>query len=103
MTVSERPLLKRLEAMLASGQDSALLRFSLGSEYLQAGDPIRAQRHLQAAVGQKPDYSAAWKLLGNSLSVPCVREVLAAVPGLEAARRGPSQAEAVSEIRSVTS
>ena len=38
----------------------------------------------------------AWKLLGNSLSVPCVRQTLAVVPALR-------HADAVSEIRSVTS
>ncbi len=57
----------RLEAMLASGQDSALLRFSLGNEYLKAGDPEGAAGHFRAAVDQDPDYSAAWKLLGRSL------------------------------------
>ena len=30
---------ERLEAMLAAGQDTALLRFSLGNEYLKAEYP----------------------------------------------------------------
>lgn len=59
-------LVSRLEQMLASGQDSALLRFSLGSEYLRAGDASEACVHLARAVEQKPDYSAAWKLLGKA-------------------------------------
>ncbi len=59
-------LRKRLENMLASGQDSALLRFSLGSECLRAGDAVDAREHLVAAVAQNPDYSAAWKLLGQA-------------------------------------
>lgn len=61
------PVLQNLEKMLAAGRDSALLRFSLGSEYLKIGDPASAARHFQAAVTQDPAYSAAWKLLGKAL------------------------------------
>lgn len=59
-------LRSRLEGMLAAGHDSALLRFSLGTEYLREGDAVNAQVHLEQAVAQKPDYSAAWKLLGKA-------------------------------------
>ena len=59
---------ERFEALLASGKDSALLRFSLGMGYLKAGDPARAVGHLQAAVAQDAAYSAAWKLLGKALA-----------------------------------
>lgn len=59
---------ERFEAMLASGRDSALLRFSLGLQYLRAGDASRAATHLARAVEQDPEYSAAWKLLGKALS-----------------------------------
>ena len=38
-----------LEKLLASGKDSALLRFSLGSEYLKARDYAMAAGHLQRA------------------------------------------------------
>ena len=55
-------------AMLARGQDSALLRFSLGNEYLAAGEPATAAEHLSEAVRLDPDYSAAWKLLGRALA-----------------------------------
>ena len=58
---------QRLEALLASGKDSALLRFGLGMNYLAAGDAARAATHLGSAVQQDPDYSAAWKLLGKAL------------------------------------
>ena len=61
-----RALTERLEAMLAAGEDSALLRFSLGNAWL-AGDPARAAEHLQRAVEIDPDYSAAWKILGKAL------------------------------------
>jgi Tfp pilus assembly protein PilF len=59
---------ERFEALLASGKDSALLRFSLGMHYLQAGDAPRASAHLRSAVEQDPQYSAAWKLLGKALA-----------------------------------
>jgi Tfp pilus assembly protein PilF len=59
---------QRLEALLASGKDSALLRFGLGMHYLGSGDPSRAASHLRRAVEQDPDYSAAWKLLGKALA-----------------------------------
>lgn len=55
-------------AMLDKGQDSAMLRFSLGNEYLAAGDPEAAVPHLRAAVATDPGYSAAWKLLGKALT-----------------------------------
>jgi Tfp pilus assembly protein PilF len=60
--------LERFEALLASGKDSALLRFSLGMQYLQAGESARAVEHLRAAVAQDAGYSAAWKLLGKALA-----------------------------------
>lgn len=55
-------------AMLERGQDSALLRFSLGNEYLAADEPAEAAIHLQRAVEQDGGYSAAWKLLGKALA-----------------------------------
>lgn len=55
-----------LLAMLERGQDSALLRFSLGSEYLGDDEHILAAEHLQHAVELDPNYSAAWKLLGKA-------------------------------------
>jgi predicted Zn-dependent protease len=60
-------IIDNFEAMLARGQDSALLRYSLGSEYLKQEDHERAVGHLAAAVRQDPDYSAAWKLYGKAL------------------------------------
>jgi Tfp pilus assembly protein PilF len=53
--------------LLESGRDNALLRFSLGNEYLKADDPARAAEHLARAVEHDPEYSAAWKLLGRAL------------------------------------
>ena len=59
--------LASFERMLAAGKDGALLRFSLGNEYLKAGDAARAAEHLERAVVHDPAYTAAWKLLGKAL------------------------------------
>ena len=37
-------IIQNFEKMLADGEDNTLLRFSLGSEYLKAGDPVRRSR-----------------------------------------------------------
>lgn len=60
-------MLEKLEQRLADGRDDALLRFSLGSAYLDKGDAQQAIRHLTRATQQNPSYSAAWKLLGRAL------------------------------------
>ena len=52
--------------MLQRGQDSPLLRFSLGSECLKEGDVVAAIGHLREALEQNRSYSAAWKLLGEA-------------------------------------
>ena len=62
------PIRERLEQLLASGKDNALLRFSLGNEYLKQGDAAKAAEHLRRAVEHDPKYSAAWKLLGKALT-----------------------------------
>ena len=54
--------------MLATGKDSALLRFSLGNEYLKAGQAELAVQHLALAVAIDPKYTAAWKLYGKALT-----------------------------------
>ena len=62
------PALANFEKMLAAGKDGALLRYSLGNEYLKAGDPARAAEHLARAVALDARYTAAWKLLGKALA-----------------------------------
>ncbi len=59
-------LRENLELMLQRGQDSPLLRFSLGGECLKTGDLVAAVEHLRKAVEANPAYSAAWKLLGQA-------------------------------------
>jgi Tfp pilus assembly protein PilF len=89
------PILQNLEKMLAAGKDNALLRFSLGNEYLKQGDPAQAAAHFRAAVGHDAQYSAAWKLLGKALAeTGQLDEALAAYrSGIEVAEtKGDKQA-----------
>jgi predicted Zn-dependent protease len=60
-------MLENLQAMLDAGQDSPLLRFTLGNVLLKQGETQRAVEHLRRAVTQDPGYSAAWKLYGKAL------------------------------------
>jgi predicted Zn-dependent protease len=60
-------MIENLQAMLGRGQDSALLRYSLGNEYLKQDAAAAAAEHLAEAVRQDPTYSAAWKLYGKAL------------------------------------
>ena len=82
------PTLANLLKMLDAGRDDALLRFSIGGEYLKGGDPAAAATHLRAAVERDPEYSAAWKQLGRALETSgALQEALAAY------RQGLSVAE----------
>ncbi len=54
--------------LVGTPRDGALLRFSLGSEYLKRAEYEPAIAHLSAAVEKDSGYSAAWKLLGNALA-----------------------------------
>lgn len=56
------------EAMLARGQDSEMLRYTLGNAYFAQQDHGKAIEHLRQAVTLKPDYSAAWRVLGRALA-----------------------------------
>lgn len=61
-------MIDNMEAMLARGQDSALLRYGLGNEYLKVERYAEAVAHLAEAVRLDPGYSAAWKLYGRALN-----------------------------------
>lgn len=85
---------ENLEKLLAAGKDGALLRFSLGGEYLRAGEAAAAAGHLEKAVELDPGYSAAWKLLGKA------REQAGDAAGALAAwRQGIAVAEARGDIQ----
>ena len=62
--MDSQAVISNLEKLLAQGRDSALLRFSLGGEYLKLGNTWVAVFHLKRALDFDPTYSAAWKLLG---------------------------------------
>jgi predicted Zn-dependent protease len=61
-------VIDNLEALLARGQDNALLRYGLANEYLKLGKPEIAIGHLRRCVAHDPKYSAAWKRLGKALA-----------------------------------
>lgn len=85
MTATLPTLLK----LVGTARDGALLRFSIGSEYLKTGDPANAAAQLREAVNRDPGYSAAWKLLGRALA-----EAGRAEEALEAFERGVAVATA---------
>ena len=90
------PALANFEKMLAAGKDSALLRFSLGNEYLKVDDAARAATHLARAVALDPGYTAAWKLYAKALAAAGrpVDALAAYRSGIDVARaKGDKQAE----------
>ena len=66
--MTDSNLIKNLETILAGGQDNALLRFSLGTAYFKAKQYPQATEHFAKALKFDPEYSAAWKLYGKTLS-----------------------------------
>lgn len=66
--VSPPSPLPALLKLIGTPRDGALLRYSIGNEYLKAGDADGAAQYLRDAVARDPDYSAAWKLLGRALA-----------------------------------
>ena len=90
------PAITRLEKLLGTPRDGALLRFSLGLECVKAGEAEKAVGFFRDAVAKDPGYSAAWRALGKALeSVGRSDEALAAYrDGVAAAhRKGDKQAE----------
>ena len=89
------PLAANLEKLLGTPRDGALLRYSLGTEYLKAGERERGIAALQEAVARDPRYSAAWKALGGALAEAGrdAQALAAYAQGIEAAHaRGDKQA-----------
>ena len=77
-----------LEKMLAAGNDSAMLRFTLGKLCFDQSESGKAIEHLRAAVQHDPSYSAAWKLLGRALADAGLQD-----DAMETFRRGIAVAE----------
>ncbi len=61
-------VIANLQKLIGTPRDGALLRFSMGNEYLKAGDAHNARLQFAEAVARDPAYSAAWKLLGKALT-----------------------------------
>ncbi|MBK8744893.1 tetratricopeptide repeat protein [Propionivibrio sp.] len=61
-------IIASLEKLLGGPRDGALLRYSLGNEWLKAGHPDQAADCFREAVKRDEKYSAAWKLLGKALA-----------------------------------
>jgi predicted Zn-dependent protease len=87
----------QLEALLklvGTPRDTALLRYSLGNEFLKIGNTEHAILHLRASLEREPTYSAAWKVLGNALArADRIEEAL------DAYRRGIAVAEARGDVQ----
>ena len=86
----------RLRAMCGGPRDGALLRVSLANALLAGNDTHEAIVELREALRFDPDYSAAWKLLGNALAEAGDTSAAADAyrSGIDAAmRRGDKQAE----------
>lgn len=62
------PRIESLEKLRDGPRDGALLRFSLGNEYMKIGQPALAANAFREAVDRDPQYSAAWKALGKALA-----------------------------------
>ncbi|MFN4327037.1 MAG: tetratricopeptide repeat protein [Azonexus sp.] len=88
------PRIASLEKMLGGPRDGALLRFSLGNEYLRIDAPAKAAEAFQAAVERDPNYSAAWKALGKARAAAGD-----ATGALAAYERGIAVAEARGDIQ----
>lgn len=89
------PAITNLEKLLDGPRDGALLRYSLGNEYLKLGDTEKAAAYFQQTVERDPGFSAAWKLLGKALAAADrAQDALAAYErGIEVAtRKGDVQA-----------
>lgn len=62
-------IIANLEKMLGGPRDGALLRYSLGNEWLKAGEPARAADYFRESLAFDGNYSAAWRQLGKALDV----------------------------------
>ena len=61
-------LLENFKKLLKAQPENPLLHYSLGNEYFKAQDFEPAEKHLRQAVELSPEYSAAWKILGKTLT-----------------------------------
>jgi uncharacterized protein HemY len=57
-----------LEKLLTRGQDSALLRYTLGTLCIKEGLLEKAVEHLERALDQDSNHSATWKSYAKTLA-----------------------------------
>ena len=86
---------ERLRHLCGGPRDGALLRMSLANALIASGQAQAAVTELRQALTFDPDYSAAWKVLGNTLATSSdssgARDAFEC--GIDAAtRRGDKQA-----------
>lgn len=86
--------IETLRAQLNGPRDGALLRYSLGTALLDAGETMEAITHLRAALDFDEGYSAAWKQLGHA----CLRAGDAPAAA-QAWRRGIAVAEVRGDVQ----
>lgn len=60
--------IETFKSLLEKGNDNALLRYSLGNEYLKESNFEEAIIHLNKAIELNENYSAAWKLYAKALA-----------------------------------
>jgi Tfp pilus assembly protein PilF len=79
--------LETFKSLLTKGNDNALLRYSLGNEYLKESNSEEAIIHLKKAIELNENYSAAWKLYAKALAEDNQTEaaVIAYEKGIEVA------------------
>lgn len=85
-----------LEKMLKQGQDSSLLRYTLGTLYLKEGLAEEAITHLEEALRQDPEHSASWKFYGKALT-----ELERLEEARSAYQRGISVAESRGDVQAL--
>jgi predicted Zn-dependent protease len=83
-------MLDALMRLVDTPRDGAMLRFGIANELMHQNRLAEAEAQLRQALVMKPDYSAAWKLLGKVL-------VAAAKP--DAARLAYQDGIAVAELK----
>ncbi|MBL1141752.1 MAG: tetratricopeptide repeat protein [Proteobacteria bacterium] len=60
--------IETFKSLLETGNDNALLRYSLGNEYFKTENFEQAIFHLEKAIELNRNYSAAWKLYAKALT-----------------------------------
>ena len=65
----ESDRIQQLEEFLRTNPENALIQYSLGLEYLKAGESSKAIPNLREAIRIQADYSVAYRDLGKALAL----------------------------------